>query len=199
MNIKKKVDWKKIEASLRFQIQVLHEELGWFGKEELRNTPGRIMRFYKEWVEESGDFDLKKFTMFDPVYKGSVKSLIVLRDMDFYSICAHHMLPFFGHAHVAYLPRRKGKYCGASKLGRAIAKFASKPQTQEVLSHEVADFLWKGLDPDFLIVVMEAQHLCMTLRGAKQKEGKLVTSALRYRRGINLSPIKDEALRLMGL
>ncbi len=185
------VDWGKIQKSIQNQIDVLHQELGWFNEEELNNTARRIKDFYKEWVDNY-DFN---FTLFANEEK--YDELVILKDIDFYSMCSHHLLPFFGKVHVAYLP--KDKVCGVSKLARAVKKFASKPQIQENLTEQIADFLFEQLKPEFLMVVVEAQHLCMLMRGIKQHNSKMVTSAIRYADDFedNWKQLKQEALNLM--
>lgn len=191
-------NWEKIQNVLQELIDTLHAELGWFNEEELDNTARRIKDFYKEWYENS-KYD--RFTLFDnggergTAYK--YDQLIVLKDITVHSMCSHHMLPFFGKAHVVYLPGEK--VCGVSKLARAVRKFASKPQIQEQLTEEIADFLFEQLKPRFLMVVIEAQHTCMIIRGAREHESKMVTSAIRYDKNQfdEIIGLKDEALRLI--
>ena len=111
-----------------------------FNDEELKNTPDRWARFLDEWLEKSNHF---KFTTFPNEPK--VDQMVIQKDINLYSICAHHMLPFFGTAHIGYLP--KDKLCGLSKLARAVDKFAHRPQNQERLTQQIADFLMEELDP----------------------------------------------------
>lgn len=143
-----------------------------FNKEELKNTPERIRRFQEEW-KKNKKF---KFTTFkNPGYN----DMIILKDIDFASLCSHHLLPFIGKAHIGYIPSKNGRICGISKLARTVDKFASKPQIQEKMTKEIADFLVKKLSPDGVIVVIEAQHQCMTIRGVKKSNAKMITSAVR--------------------
>ena len=195
MNKEKNIDWNKIQDVLQQQINTLHEELGWFNKEELENTSRRIKDFYKEWV---GNYDFKFTTFENP----GDDELVILKDINYYSMCSHHMLPFFGKAHIGYLPKKNGKICGVSKLARAVRKFASMPQLQERLTSQIADFIVKEIDPAFVIVVVEGQHLCMLMRGIKQHDSKMVTSAIRWDKSIphirdNFQQIKEEALKLI--
>jgi len=183
------VNWERIQQSIQHQINILHEELGWFNEEELQNTARRIKDFYKEWYS---NYEFK-FTLFDN--EKDYDELVILKDIDFYSMCSHHMLPFYGKVHIAYLP--SDKVCGVSKLARAVKKFASKPQIQEQLTQEIADFLNQQLQPKFLMVVVEAQHLCMLMRGVKQHNSKMITSAIRYKEEINPEPLKKEFLSLL--
>lgn len=138
--------------------------------EELQNTPGRWERFQEEW-EKSKDF---KFTMFDnPGYD----QIVILKNIEFASLCAHHLLPFHGKAHIGYIPNEK--ICGISKLARALDAFANKPQTQEKLTQELADFLEEKLNPKGLMIVLDASHDCMRIRGIKKQHSSMVTSAIR--------------------
>jgi len=194
----KNENWKKVEDTLKEYILTLHNELGWFNDEEVANTPKRILNFYKEWVNNH-EFDFKIFSL------DGTKNMVVLKDISFYSMCAHHFLPFFGKAHIAYLPKddeKNKKIAGVSKLVRAVTKFASKPTEQEKLSTEVVEYLKEELDTDFVMVVFEAQHLCMIMRGVKQSNSVMVTSDVRWNKerfdSVTLGHLKDEALRLMG-
>jgi len=146
------------------------EECDWeFNEEELKNTPDRVKRFVDEWNDN--DFN---FTMFDnPDYD----EMIVLKDIEFSSLCSHHLLPFHGHGGIGYIPDEK--ICGISKLARALDKFAHRPQTQEKLTQDLGDFLEEKLKPKGLMIVLEAQHDCMRIRGVKKKESNMVTSVVR--------------------
>jgi GTP cyclohydrolase I len=141
-----------------------------FDEESLRNTVNRVKRFQKEW-EEKRKF---KFTVFkNPGYN----QMIILRDIDFASLCSHHLLPFKGKGHIGYIPDKH--ICGISKLARALDKFACKPQIQEKLTEDLADFLQEKLKPIGLMIVLEAQHDCMQIRGVKKPNSTMVTSAIR--------------------
>lgn len=142
-----------------------------FDDEELLNTPVRHKKFLKEWEDKTKDF---KFTMFNnPGYKG----MIVMKDISFASMCAHHLLPFKGLAHIGYIP--SNKVCGASKLIRAVEKFGSCPQIQERLTLDIVNFLEKQLKPKGVGVVIQAKHDCMCIRGVKNATSEMVTSELR--------------------
>ena len=141
-----------------------------FDEESKRNTPKRIERFKKEW-KKNQNF---KFTIFDnPGYD----QMIILKDIDFYSLCEHHLLPFYGKIHIGYIPNKK--ICGISKLARTVDKFASKPQLQERLTQEIADYIEKKLKPQGVIVIVEGIHLCMRMRGIKKDNAVMITSAIR--------------------
>jgi GTP cyclohydrolase I len=142
----------------------------WFSEEELENTPKRIERFLDEW-ERNNKFN---FTVFkNPGYD----QMVILKNIEFSSICSHHLLPFHGSAHVGYVPDTK--LCGISKLARVVDKFANKPQIQERLTDEIANYLMKRLDPKGVMVVLEASHDCMRIRGVKKQHSVMVTSAIR--------------------
>ena len=143
-----------------------------FSDEELKNTPNRYKKFLKEWLVDSQDF---KFTTF-PKPKG-MDQMIVIKDIPFYSMCSHHLLPFIGKAHIGYIPNKK--ICGLSKVARVLDKFAHRPQLQERLTQQVVDYLDKELEPVGVMVVLEAEHLCMSLRGIKRPNHKTVTSAIK--------------------
>jgi len=144
----------------------------YFNTEELQNTPKRYKRFLNEWLKESNNF---KFTIF-PKPEG-LDQMVIVKDISFYSMCAHHLLPFVGKAHIGYLPSKK--ICGLSKLARVVDKFAHKPQLQEVLTQQIIDFLNKELEPIGLMVILEAEHMCMSMRGVKRAGHKTITSAIK--------------------
>lgn len=141
-----------------------------FNEEELKNTPKRYEGFLEEWAGNSNF----KFTVFDnPGYD----QMIVLKNIDFSSLCSHHLLPFHGVAHVGYIPDLK--ICGISKLARVIDKFASRPQIQERMTQEIADFIDEKLQPKGVMVIVSAQHDCMRIRGVKKQNSHMVTSAIK--------------------
>lgn len=157
----------------------------YFNEEELKNTPQRYKRFLKEWLEDSNNFT---FTVFDK--PKNVDQMITVKDIQLYSMCAHHLLPFYGKVHIGYLPSKK--ICGLSKLARVVDKFAHKPQLQEALTQQIADYLQDQLQPMGLMVVVEAEHLCMSMRGIKRPNHKTITSAIK---GMFIhKDIKDEFL-----
>lgn len=139
-------------------------------EEELKNTPGRWKRFQEEW-ENNKDFNFTTFP--NPNYD----QMVILKDIEFASLCAHHILPFHGKAHIGYVPDKT--ICGISKLARALDAFANKPQTQEKLTQELANFIEEKLHPKGLMIVIEAAHDCMRIRGVKKQNSTMVTSAIR--------------------
>jgi len=191
-------NWNKIQKKQQELIEVLDKELKWFNKEELDNTARRVTGYYKELWDRQ-EF---KFTTFKAPLS-ETNSMVVLKDINFYSMCSHHLISFFGKAHVAYLPKKKGKICGISKLARMVVKHASRPQIQERMTNEIADELMKKLDAKFVMVVVEGQHLCMLARGIKQNASVMSTSAVRWGHSKHdkeeVNTLKDEAMRLFGL
>ncbi len=144
-------------------------------REGLRETPRRIAEMYAEIFEglEQNPIDVLGVT-FDA---GGHQEMVILKDIPFYSVCEHHFLPFHGVAHVGYIPR--GRLAGVSKIARVVEILARRPQMQEHLASQIADTLVEGLQPTGVGVVLEAEHLCMTMRGIKKPGSRLVTSATR--------------------
>jgi GTP cyclohydrolase IA len=144
------------------------------GREGLLDTPGRVARSMRHLL--SGyDTDLAE-VINGAVFAESYEEMVLVRDIDVYSLCEHHLLPFFGKAHVAYLPR--GRIVGLSKIPRLVEMFARRLQVQERLTTQVAQALDEALDPYGVAVVIEASHLCMMMRGVEKQNSRAVTSAL---------------------
>ena len=141
----------------------------------LRETPERVARMYLEMFHGLTEGAEPEITMF-PNEEG-YSSMVMERDIPFYSMCAHHLVPFYGHAHIAYIPTRR--IVGLSKIPRILEFYAKRPQIQERLTEQVADFLWSRLDPLGAMVVIEARHLCVEMRGVKKPGALTVTSAIR--------------------
>ncbi len=143
-------------------------------REGLKETPARVIRMYKEIFAGlmTQPPDLKVFTN-----EEGFDQLIVEKDIPFYSCCEHHLVPFFGKAHIGYLPNKH--YLGLSKLARLVDYFAKRPQIQERLTMQVANYLYEHLRPNGVIVVIEAEHLCVGMRGIKKPRVMSVTSALK--------------------
>ena len=144
-------------------------------REGLRRTPLRVakaMDFLTSGYSLSAEEILK-----GAIFKEDVKEMVVVRDIEFYSMCEHHMLPFFGHAHVGYLPN--GKVVGLSKVARVVDVFARRLQVQERLTNQVADALMEHLGAHGVAVVMEASHTCMMMRGVQKQRSTTVSSAMR--------------------
>ena len=144
-------------------------------REGLLETPKRVANMYEEifaGLEANPERHLKIFN------EGNNDEMVVVRDIPLYSMCEHHLLPFVGKAHIAYIPS-EGKVIGLSKLARIVDDYARRPQIQERLTSQVADFLEEHLQPKGVAVVIEAEHFCMTMRGARAAGAKTQTSALR--------------------
>ena len=141
----------------------------------LVETPRRVADMYAELFSGLSDDPKRHLKMFD---EKSNDELVIVRDIPFSSMCEHHLLPFVGKAHIAYIPS-DNKIIGLSKLARIVDNFAKKPQVQERLTHDIADFLNDNLSPQGVAVIIEAEHMCMSIRGAKASGSKTQTSALR--------------------
>jgi GTP cyclohydrolase I len=165
-----------------------------FNVEELENTPRRYKKFIEEWKQKHKEFN---FTVFEipKTSKNKYDEMVGINDITFNSLCAHHLLPFSGKACIAYIPNKK--ICGASKLIRALEMFANKPQTQEKLTIEVADYLMEKLQPHGLGIILSAGHDCMRIRGVKNPSSMMFTSALRGCFKTD-NKTRDEFLRMSG-
>lgn len=166
------VDKDRIKAAVREILEAIGEDPD---REGLVETPDRVARMYEE-IFAGLHMDPRDVVK---VFKEeNHEEMVMVKDIPLYSICEHHLLPFVGSASVVYLPR-KGKVMGLSKLARIVDIVAKKPQLQERLSSQVADIIMEAIDPLGVAVVIEAEHLCMTMRGIKKPGAKTVTSALR--------------------
>ena len=167
------VDLAKIEQGVRLILEGIGEDPD---REGLQKTPARVARMYEEVFAGMTDDPARYFeTMFDENHD----QMVLVRDIPFYSMCEHHLVPFFGHAHVAYIPGTDGKVCGLSKLARLVDAYAKRPQVQERLTTQVAETLMEQLHPRGVAVVIQAEHLCMSMRGVKKPGTRTTTSAVR--------------------
>jgi GTP cyclohydrolase I len=166
-----KVDIGKIEKAVREILSAVGEDVE---REGIKNTPQRVAKMYAELLggmQEDPKRHLKS------VFTENYDEIVLLRDIPFFSICEHHLMPFIGTAHVAYLPA--GSVLGVSKLARVVDCFARRLQVQERLTDQIADFIMNSLKPRGVAVVLEASHSCMTIRGIKKPGSMMVTSSLR--------------------
>jgi len=166
------VDMEKIELAVHMILEAIGEDPD---REGLMGTPGRVARMYNEifsGLREDPEMYL------DRVFSEEHEEMVLVKDIPFYSMCEHHLLPFYGKAHVAYVPR-KGNITGLSKLVRVVEGFAKRPQLQERLTSQIANTIMKKLNPHGVLVVIEAEHMCMTLRGVHKPGSKTLTSAVR--------------------
>ncbi|GAW94235.1 GTP cyclohydrolase I FolE [Calderihabitans maritimus] len=166
------MDLGKIEKGVRLILEGLGEDTS---REGLRDTPARVARMYKEifcGLEEDPEAHLQVY------FTEEHEEMVLVKDIPLYSMCEHHLLPFYGKAHVAYIPR-KGRITGLSKLARVVEGFAKRPQLQERLTSQIADAIMRALKPHGVLVVVEAEHMCMTMRGVKKPGSQTLTSAVR--------------------
>ena len=172
MNGKNKtVDVARIEKAVREILLAVGEDVE---REGIKQTPARVAGMYSELLEGMQQ-DPKEHL--NSIFTEKYNEIVLLRDISFYSICEHHLMPFIGSAHVAYLPA--GAVLGVSKLARIVDCFAHRLQVQERLTDQIADFVMNSLKPQGVAVVLEASHSCMTIRGIKKPGSVMVTSALR--------------------
>lgn len=141
----------------------------------LKETPRRVADMYAEMFSGLTEDPEKHLKFFE---EKSNDEMVIVRDIPFSSMCEHHLLPFVGKAHIAYIPNGN-KIIGLSKIARIVDNFAKRPQVQERLTHDIADFLYKKMDAKGVAVIIEAEHMCMSIRGAKASGSKTQTSALR--------------------
>jgi GTP cyclohydrolase I len=173
------IDQQRIADAVREIIDAIGEN---GSREGLVRTPERVAQMYAELF--SGLIE-DPLAVLATGFEESHKEMVVLKNIPFYSLCEHHFLPFHGQAHVGYVP--EGRIVGVSKIARAVDILARRPQMQERLTSQIADTLMQGLSPDGAAVVIEAEHLCLTMRGAQKPGTILVTSAIRggfRRRGV---------------
>jgi GTP cyclohydrolase I len=165
------LDLKKIESGVRLIIEGIGDDPD---RDGLRETPGRVARMFEEVFDGLGRDPAE---MIRPLTSDKHDEIVLIRDIPFYSMCEHHFLPFIGKAHVAYIPR--GAICGLSKLARLVETVSRRPQVQERLTAEIADVLMNRLRPRGVMVVVEAEHLCMTMRGVRKPGAVTTTSVVR--------------------
>ena len=167
------MDREKIEQGVRLILEGVGEDPN---REGLLKTPERVAKMYEECfaglTEDPAQF-------FETTFDEGHEEMVLVRNIPFYSMCEHHLAPLFGVAHVAYIPAADGRICGLSKLARLVDCYAKRPQVQERLTTQVADTLVEQLSPRGVIVVIEAEHLCMSMRGIKKPGSRTTTSAVR--------------------
>ncbi len=184
------MDLPKIEDAVRMILEAIGEDTD---REGLQDTPKRVARMYAEifsGIHRDISQDIKTFT------EPGNDEMILIGDIPFYSMCEHHLLPFHGKAHVVYIPR-EGKILGLSKVARIVDTLSRKPQVQERLTSEIADQIIKAVDARSVCVGIEAEHLCMTMRGIRKPGSKTVTSAMRGGCRTDLRT-RNEALALIN-
>jgi GTP cyclohydrolase I len=167
------VDLAKIETAVLSIIEAIGDDSR---REGLQGTPQRIAEMYAE-VFSGLNMDARAELTVG--FEVGHREMVVLRDIPFYSMCEHHLLPFYGVAHVGYIPNKEGRVVGVSKLARVVEIFAKRPQLQERMTSQIADVILEVLQPDGVAVVVQAEHLCMTMRGIKKPGSNVLTSATR--------------------
>ncbi|WP_374058056.1 GTP cyclohydrolase I FolE [Marinitenerispora sediminis] len=167
------VDHLRIEKAVREILIAIGEDPD---RDGLRDTPARVARAY---AEQFAGLNQRPEDVLTTVFDAGHDEIVLVKDIELYSTCEHHLVPFYGVAHVGYIPNSDGRITGLSKLARLVDVFARRPQVQERLTTQVADAVMDLLEPRGVIVVIEAEHLCMTMRGVRKPGAKTVTSAVR--------------------
>ncbi|MET0931907.1 MAG: GTP cyclohydrolase I FolE [Aeromicrobium sp.] len=182
------VDRPRAEAAIRELLIAVGEDPD---REGLRDTPKRVAKSYEELL---AGLDQNPSDVLNAVFDVGHDELVLVKDIEMWSMCEHHLVPFFGKAHVGYIPAEGGTVTGLSKLARLVDVYARRPQVQERLTTQIAEALVDQLKPRGVIVVLEAEHLCMAMRGVRKGGAKTVTSAVR-------GQLRDPATRAeaMGL
>lgn len=183
------INQEKIKQAVRLLLEGIGEDAD---REGLKDTPDRIARMYEEiyggMEEDAGVHLAKTFTV-------DSQEMVIEKDITFYSTCEHHLLPFYGKAHIAYIP--DGKVVGLSKLARTVEVYARRLQLQEQLTGQIADALMEHMKPKGVLVMIEAEHMCMTMRGIKKPGSQTVTLA---KRGVFVSDsaLEERFFHMMG-
>jgi GTP cyclohydrolase IA len=167
------IDTARIEGAVREILLAVGEDPD---RDGLIDTPARVARAY---AEQFSGLAQRPEDVLATVFDADYDELILVRDIEVYSTCEHHLVPFFGFAHVGYIPNEKGQITGLSKLARLVDVYARRPQVQERMTSQIADALMTVLEPRGALVVIEAEHLCMSMRGVRKPGAKTVTSAVR--------------------
>ncbi|GIH23743.1 GTP cyclohydrolase 1 [Acrocarpospora phusangensis] len=167
------IDHARIERAVREILLAIGEDPD---RDGLLDTPARVARAYAEQFAGLGQIPQDALTT---IFDAGHDEMVLVRDIEVYSTCEHHLVPFHGVAHVGYIPNGKGQVTGLSKLARLVDVFARRPQVQERMTSQIADALMEVLEPRGTIVVVEAEHMCMAMRGVRKPGAKTITSAVR--------------------
>jgi GTP cyclohydrolase I len=167
------IDQARIEKAVREILIAVGEDPD---RDGLVDTPSRVARSY---AEQLAGMRQRPEDVLNTVFDADHDEMVIVKDIEVYSLCEHHLVPFHGVAHVGYTPNEKGQITGLSKLARLVDVYARRPQVQERMTSQIADALLDVLQPRGVIVVVEAEHLCMTMRGVRKPGAKTVTSAVR--------------------
>ncbi len=166
-------DSDKIKAAVTSIIEAIGEDPQ---REGLVGTPRRVAEMYSELFK---GMVMEPKDVLSVSFKEGHREMILLKDIPFYSMCEHHLLPFYGQAHIGYIPNNEGKVVGASKLARVVEIVAKRPQLQERMTCQIADAIAEGIGPKGVAVILQAEHMCMVMRGIKKPGSNMVTSAVR--------------------
>jgi len=169
----RRFDGARVEAAIRELLEGIGEDPE---REGLRDTPARVARAYAEFV---AGLDIEPADVLSTVFDLGHDEMVIVKDIEVFSLCEHHLVPFHGVAHVGYIPNERGEITGLSKLARLVDLYARRPQVQERMTTQIADALVDRLEPRGVIVVVECEHLCMAMRGVRKHGATTVTSAVR--------------------
>lgn len=188
--IETKMDLERIERAVREILDAMGEDPD---RDGLLETPSRVARMYAEVCEGLHRDPADHLTV---TFEAGHDEMVLVRDIPLHSLCEHHLVPFSGQAHVAYIPGTHGRITGLSKIARLVEGYSRRPQVQERLTVQIADAMEASLDPRGVMVVVEAEHLCMSMRGVQKAGSTTVTSAVRglFRRNI---ATREEAMRFI--
>jgi GTP cyclohydrolase I len=167
------IDQPRIEKAVREILLAIGEDPG---RDGLTDTPARVARAY---AEQFAGLRQRPEDVLTKVFDADHDEIVLVRDIELYSTCEHHLVPFFGVAHIGYIPNEKGQITGLSKLARLVDLYSRRPQVQERMTSQIANALEAVLEPRGVIVVIEAEHLCMSMRGVRKPGARTVTSAVR--------------------
>jgi GTP cyclohydrolase IA len=185
-------DHDKVERGVHLILEGIGEDLE---RDGIRDTPGRVARMYEEITSGLREDPTQ---VLQAVFEEGHDEMVMIRDIPLASICEHHLIPFVGKAHVAYIPNKQGRITGLSKLARLVDGLARRPQVQERLTAQIADAMVERLEPLGALVVIEAEHLCMSMRGVRKPGAVTVTSAVRGSFRDSMST-RMEAMNLLGV
>jgi GTP cyclohydrolase I len=186
------MDLARIEKAVREILEAIGEDPD---RDGLRNTPERVARMYAEICSGIHQDPADHLTA---TFDASHDEMVVVRDVPLYSLCEHHVIPFAGKAHVAYIPGKDGRITGLSKIARLVEGFSRRLQVQEKLTVQIADAMEHTLEPRGVMVIIEAEHLCMSMRGIQKAGSTTVTSAVRGLFRENVAT-REEAMRLINI
>lgn len=167
------VDQPRIERAVREILLAIGDDPD---RDGIKDTPQRVARAY---AEQFAGLTMRAADVLTTVFDADHDEMVLVRGIELYSICEHHLTPFFGFAHVGYIPNEKGQITGLSKLARLVDVYARRPQVQERMTSQIADSMMEVLEPRGAIVIVEAEHLCMAMRGVRKPGARTVTSAVR--------------------